>query len=324
MKNYSDEQKYEARNADIIDFLQRTEGYSFKRSGTGYRCNEHNSLVVYPDRKGFYWNSQNIGGANAIDWCLKVKNENFPQAMAKIVGNPDDKITHKTENIPKPEVENRAFSLPEKAENNNRAVAYLCKTRHIDYNIVQDILKDRKLFQDNRGNVVFVGYNGATPAYAFKRTTNTIGENAKWRGEETGSKKEYGFRMDGIDKSKVYVFESPIDALSHASIINEAFKNPQMHKDHTRLALGGVNDNALAEFAKNNPHLKEIIFALDNDEAGRNATVKLAEKYEKMGYSVRMVKPKGKDFNEDLCNKRSQQETANSANTKKPKATVMA
>jgi hypothetical protein len=135
----------------------------------------------------------------------------------------------------------------------------------------------------------------------------------KWRGEQAGSRKEHNFRIDGNDKSKIYVFESPIDVISHASTVNH-YKGAEAWRENTRLSLGGVTDNALIEYLKNNLDTKEIVFCLDNDEAGHIATAKLSEKYSQLGYSVRTVTPKNKDFNEDLLYLRNCSNTAQNAN----------
>ena len=59
-KRFTEEQKEKARNADIINFLGSYMGLEFKQAGKYYQCKQHNSLVVYPNRKGFVWNSRKI------------------------------------------------------------------------------------------------------------------------------------------------------------------------------------------------------------------------------------------------------------------------
>ena len=76
-KKVTPEQLDRARNADIIEFLKSYMGFEFKRSGKYYQCVQHNSLVIYPDRKGFVWNSQNISGGDTIDFLRKVEAKSF-------------------------------------------------------------------------------------------------------------------------------------------------------------------------------------------------------------------------------------------------------
>ena len=80
------EQLERAKNADIIEFLKSYMGFEFKPSGKYYQCKQHNSLVVYPDRKGFVWNSQNIAGGDTIDFLRKIEGKSFPEAIETIVG----------------------------------------------------------------------------------------------------------------------------------------------------------------------------------------------------------------------------------------------
>jgi hypothetical protein len=317
---YSEEQKNQAKNVDLIDFLKQTEDFDFRQVGQKFRCVQHNSLVIAEDRKGFFWNSEGINGANVIDWQMKIKGDNFVQAMRKIIGEPNFEhqynVSKQTENVKKEpfalsekaektsfklskKSEKKPFILPEKAESNNRVLAYLIKTRGIDQHIVKALIKEGKIYQDMRNNAVFVGFdNEKKPAYAFKRSTFTLGENSKFRGEEVGSNKGFSFRIDGTKKSKIYCFESPIDCLSKMTL--DGIFNPNSSKENTLISLGGVFDNALEKYLETNSQVKEIIFCLDNDIAGRESTQKLSQKYAEKGFDVKCIFPKLKDFNEDL------------------------
>ena len=42
---YTEEQKQQAREIDIISFLETHEGYSFQKKGSGYKCIEHDSFL---------------------------------------------------------------------------------------------------------------------------------------------------------------------------------------------------------------------------------------------------------------------------------------
>ena len=74
----------------------------------------------------------------------------------------------------------------------------------------------------------------------------------------------------------------------------------------SRLSLAGTTDTALPFFLKKHFDVKELIFCLDNDKAGREATAIMARKYAEKGYVVLVDFPKGKDFNEDLQALRTQ------------------
>jgi hypothetical protein len=205
MGSYSEIQKNEARNIDIMDFLAKEEGFDFVKHGRGFRSVQHDSLVIYPDRKGFFWNAQQIGGANAIDWLTKIKGLNFPQAMEKLVGSPNQnyqqnqaKYGQSQSQNPNLQNEKKPFALPPRARNEQRAMAYLMKSRCIGANILNALIEEKKLYQDNRGNAVFVGFDKDTPKYAFKRGTLSeefLNGKEAYRGEETSSDKRFAFKM---------------------------------------------------------------------------------------------------------------------------------
>ena len=73
--NYVTKEQIErARNVDMVEFLERTEGFSVKKSGNGYRCDKHDSLFITNDRRGWYWNSRDEGGKSltAIELRLYI------------------------------------------------------------------------------------------------------------------------------------------------------------------------------------------------------------------------------------------------------------
>ncbi|MFR4022411.1 MAG: hypothetical protein ACLTZI_04990 [[Eubacterium] siraeum] len=86
--NYVTKEQIErARNVDMVEFLERTEGFSVKKSGNGYRCDVHDSLFITNDRKGWYWNSRDEGGNNAIAFCMKIYGQSFTEAVKSLCGD---------------------------------------------------------------------------------------------------------------------------------------------------------------------------------------------------------------------------------------------
>ncbi|GHU54016.1 hypothetical protein FACS1894132_07890 [Clostridia bacterium] len=91
----------------------------------------------------------------------------------------------------------------------------------------------------------------------------------------------------------MYCYESAIDLLAHASLEGD-------FADKTRLSLGGVSDVALEKFISQNPSLTKITFCLDSDQTGAEATERLAQKYAQKGFEIGVIKPKLKDFGQDI------------------------
>lgn len=65
--------------------------------------------------------------------------------------------------VPEPKPE---FIMPEKGENNHRVFSYLTKTRHIDANVVNEFIRAGVLFQDTKGNAVYLHKENGKPCGA--------------------------------------------------------------------------------------------------------------------------------------------------------------
>ena len=107
------------------------------------------------------------------------------------------------------------------------------------------LLKENtKIFKNNL--VVSIGKNAQGEiSYAAFRIAST---NYRFRGEVAGSDKASGFLIESEGMNDcVYVFESFIDAMSHANLYNIKYGNKDAWKLHNRLALGGTADTALME-----------------------------------------------------------------------------
>jgi hypothetical protein len=190
--------------------------------------------------------------------------------------------------------------LPEKAGFlYKRLYAYLNQTRGIDSSIITALIHERKIYEDQRGNVVFVGYDENNVArFASLRGTYT---DKPFRMDCAGSDKRYSFNMMAtMPSERLYVFESPIDAMSHASIETVVTGGKGAWNCYSRLSLAGTSDAALSFFLRRYNSIKELIFCLDNDAAGQEASINMARSYGEKGYITRIEPPKGKDCNDDL------------------------
>lgn len=309
--HFTDEQIAAARNQNTLELIQRATGYSFKRVGSEYWCTEHNSLQVYPDQKGWIWHSRGISGANAVDFLVKSEGLGFQDAVAYIVGDAKSKtISSEYKTAPAVIDEPKVFEKPKRYEGQfKRAYAYLLKTRQIEKSILDYCMKNDLIYQDDHYNCVFAGYDGnGEMKYAMKRGTST---EHSFKGEAEGSDKRFSFRIEGKEGSTVYVFESPIDVLSHATLTYmkaQQYNRPDYQKSwlrQTRISLSGVPaDAALEQYLTDHKNVREICFCLDNDEAGIKSATNLSKKYAEKGYETsvyRVPDGVGKDYNDYLC-----------------------
>lgn len=337
---YSDQEIEDSKNISVVDFLEKEYGWSFKRVGRYYQCRQHDSLMIKDDCRSWYWNSQIslsgrcMKGRNVYDWLTQVENMSFYESMQKIIGVPAGTVENiKTKQtsfakapplseIPIDEV--KEIELPERFEGKmSRIFAYLVKARRIDSYIVDDLVKNKLIYEDTYHNVVFVGHDENNEIkFAEAKMTNTFLANAvDEKGKKifhprnvSGSDKRYGFNIP-VDKERypqsagiLYVFEAPIDLLSHCTfaIMNEK-ERARIHGDSpdlniwrnvNRLSLSGVSSVALESYLERNPDIHKIVFALDFDERGRKAAIQMEEKFTELGYSCTKIRPhSGKDFN---------------------------
>lgn len=161
------------------------------------------------------------------------------------------------------------------------------------------LLKDNtKIFKNNL--VVSTGKNtqGEISYAAFRIAS----KNYRFRGEVAGSDKASGFLIESEGMNDcVYVFESFIDAMSHANLYNIKYGNKDAWKLHNRLALGGTADTALMELLKRKPNIRNICLCLDNDSAGHTAAKEIAGKLRSMGYvNIYERYSNEKDYNDEL------------------------
>ena len=288
----------QARNADVIAFLEKYNGFTFAHRGGAYRCQQHTSLAVKNDRLSWYWHSRGVGGFGALDYLVKAKNMAFREAVEVITGIAPATAAPRQDMDRGPGLP-KTLILPEKTGISLRLYDYLCMKRGIDGEVVNSLIQRKMLYEDRRGNVVFIGYDERGAA-RFASLRGTYGD-CRFRGDCPGSDKRYGFYMAACAPSeRLYVFESPIDAMSHASLVNVATGDTCAWKRDNRLSLSGTSDAALNFILNKHTVIKELVLCLDNDPAGREAVALTARKYAAKGFVVLIHFPAGKDFNDDL------------------------
>lgn len=295
MKQFFDENiVIQARQTDMITFLGTRCGFTFLNKGNEYRCREHPSLVIKNDRLSWYWHSKGVGGYVAVDYLMKAEGSTFRDAMDILQGT----VTSFAPATTPPEAKvSRSLILPEKSKTNYRLIAYLCEIRGIDKGIVTALLDEKRLYEDIRGNVVFVGYD-PQECTRFACLRGTYG--ASFKRDCPGSDKRYGFQITGAGTGRLYIFEAPIDALSHATLENFYTGDPEAWRRDSRLSLGGTSELALEQYLQDHPTAKEFVFCLDSDDAGRSAAIALARKYAARGSWTRLELPTRKDYNDVL------------------------
>lgn len=309
--SYNNNEKKKASQMSTVNYLQRNYGFSFKFKNNYYKCEQHDSLIIYADQRGWAWNSRGLKGSDVVQFIMSVEHKSYPEALDTLIPNSEQPYSYTEPEPIKKKDEVKVLELPKATDKKySRVFAYLHYSRRIDKSIINECIKNKSLYQDTMGNCVFVGYNGNAPAYASLRGTLTY---KKYRGDCKGSNKRYCFNMTyNKDSKELYVFESPIDTMSHATIANLVFKSDTAYKKVNRLALGGLNTIALDQYLKDHPQVTTLNFCFDNDcnavnkdgtsapNHGQEFAKQCCENYAKKGYKVKNICPKTKDFNDDL------------------------
>lgn len=299
------------QEVSIVDYA-RESGYTVKRVGRYYTLQEHDSVRLDPARNCYWQNSvagrNGIGeGGSVIDFAQRfVHNGDLHLALKELTARvggyvPERHAIRKTEPQIRKSLE---LELPERGKDMHRAYAYLTQTRCIDQDIVQEFVNRKMLYQDIRGNCVFVSRNPeGKPVFAnFRGTLSDI----KFLGDVPGSDYSKGFYINnGADK--LILTESVIDAMSVMSILHGQGLD---HKQYDYLPLSGATkQDAVIRHLQEKP-MQEILLALDHDLAGvKNMQAihdRLIDSRSGLNLSEGQVTyhvPAEKDWNADLVSK---------------------
>lgn len=180
-----------------------------------------------------------------------------------------------------------------------RAYAYLTKTRWIDPDVVQDFVDRKMLYQDVKGNCVFLAY-GADGEPNFATFRGTLSER-KFLGDIKGSDYTHDFYISN-GAEKLIVTESVIDAMSVMSILKG--QNHDFQGYDYLVQAGTKKYDAVLTQLQEHPEVNEVLLAMDHDIAGVKGMQKVQELIvefpEERKVSIHVPDPQYKDWNEVL------------------------
>ena len=297
--HFSDQEKEQARRADIVDFLQ-SQGEKVVRTGKEWIWESPTGRVSI--RGNLFYHQYERQGGNIIDFCNRFYGMDYQQAMEAILGHdpvryqPDmsNLKIKKIDRSPDAETagEKKELSIPNANPNMRRVYAYLLKARHLDREIVDYFVKNRLLYEDfKHHNAVFVGRdeNGEIRHLHMRGTLS----GSTFKGNREGSDAQYSFHYIG-SSPRLYCFEAPIDMLSFISL------NKDNWKEHSYTSLCSTGMDSVMHLLQTYPNLQEVVMCLDHDPAGIEGNIRIGIHLKQMGYKVRKRVPQNKDWNEDL------------------------
>lgn len=283
---FTEQEKERARRTSIADLIRRNGG-TLKRSGSEEEWLDGGQKVTI---RGNLWYHQyeQIGG-DAVDFVRKFMDKSYPEAVEYLLGGSGGRLAAA------PLVEKKVLGpleLPERNDSMRRVYAYLLNKRGLDKDVVDTFVRKGMIYESaDYHNAVFVGYDkDHKPRHASVRGTGSL---SSFRGNKPNSQPDFSFHWHGTSDT-LYLFEAPIDMISFIS----------MHKAgwqcHSYAACCGVGERVAYQMMRDNPNIRAVKLCLDNDEAGRKATKRIAERLCLKGITGEVLVPVRKDWNEDL------------------------
>lgn len=303
---------------------------------------EHDSIVIYEDDNTYHRYSNGSGG-DAVAFMMEFSgidesdlnkhdqvNECIRILEQRLKINPELAVQQVRYKREKPK-----FVMPEKADTNRKVRDYLCRTRGIEERIVDKWIHEGLLFQEagRYGNCVFVSRDeNGKPVYGVKRSADP---KRKFVVDVEGSDYSQGFFIKGkldyytkvsdnfaSEHSSLFVTEAVIDLMSLQSLYlrrrdyelrqqgkldcdPEDYENRFLNSNWYSLNGCRKYDGLLNTIASHKG-IKDIFLALDNDEAGRNASKAIKEEIQKrfpdrkIDVSIRVPPTEGRDWNDEL------------------------
>lgn len=303
---------------------------------------EHDSIVIYEDDNTYHRYSNGNGG-DAVAFMMEFSgidesdlnkhdqvNECIRILEQRLKINPELAVQQVRYKREKPK-----FVMPEKADTTRKVRDYLCKTRGIEERIIDKWIDEGLLFQEagRYGNCVFVSRDeNGKPVYGVKRSADPT---RKFVVDVEGSDYSQGFFIKGkldyytkvsdnfaSEHSSLFVTEAVIDLMSLQSLYlrrrdyelrqqgrldcePEDYENRFLNSNWYSLNGCRKYDGLLNTIASHKG-IKDIFLALDNDEAGRNASKAIKEEIQKrfpdrkIDVSIRVPPTEGRDWNDEL------------------------
>lgn len=303
---------------------------------------EHDSIVIYEDDNTYHRYSNGNGG-DAVAFMMEFSgidesdlnkhdqvNECIRMLEQRLKINPELAVQQVRYKREKPK-----FVMPEKADTNRKVRDYLCRTRGIEERIIDKWINEGLLFQEvgRYGNCVFVSRDeNGNPVYGVKRSADPV---RKFVVDVEGSDYSRGFfipgKMDSYTEMKdinasehkiLFVTEAVIDLMSLQSLYlrrrdyelrqqckldcePEDYENRFLNSNWYSLNGCRKYDGLLNTIASHEG-IKDIFLALDNDEAGRNASQAIKDEIQKrfpdrkINVSIRVPPTEGRDWNDEL------------------------
>lgn len=294
-----------AASVHVYDYLIAKGELLEKTGGNYYKHQERDSLVIHESGK-WYWNSKGKGGFGAISLATELYGLKFPDAVRDINELEIEPLKERSQTFEKEEFR---YPIEYEVKGLENATRYLVEERHLDPKIVKALEKNGLIAEDKMKNIIFkwTTKDGGIVGGDRQGTVPIDSKRGYFKNIMANSKEDGGFSLDVGTPTKIAFFESPIDALSYFDLNrpnNIRLKSMSGLKD--QVVMSSVRE-LVRECNQRGDQVEKIIFAVDNDPAGRD----YAKKWEHIiGEDVLAFDfSQEKDWNEDLKKKRKFEKT---------------
>lgn len=292
---------------DFKSFLE-SENYSFKKEDSNsHRCVEEHSLIItYKFSKPLYFWPKKGEKGDIIDFVQRyITQSSFEDAISYLSKYLNINNTgNYCNNLCSPNVKknsnlnsNKGKIKIEYATDMKRTYAYLCKTRKLDFDVVNVFVKNKLIRQDSKNNVIFL-YKDIQGEVVGAEKVGTYTDK-RFKGVIKNSDERYGFTFaNNNDVTRIIIFEAPIDMMSYFEM------NKFILNETLLLSIGGTQKSKMIEtYIKEYKKIKNIIVAVDNDDAGDFCFQDIKNMYSNMNIidgRERLKEKNVKDWNELL------------------------
>lgn len=301
---------YDEKKSSLCEAIKRdipiteyagSRGYTVQKAGHWFTLAEMDSIRIDAKTDRVFYRNSNGASGSIIDFVMETEQCSENDAIIKLryllPGYSKRYAFQASPGIRTDTYSENEFVLPKKTDKSyKRLYAYLIQTRGISKNAVDFMIHKKQLYQDERQNLVFVGYDkNRKPAYASLRSTLS---GYSFKGEAAGSKKEIGMLVNN-DSKRLIVCESAIDCMSVMTFISMSNADFCLY-DY--LSLGGISHRSLF-YHMSYKKYTQIIICTDNDTAGNKARKEIRKSLSAKGFPDSIIidkAPVNKDFNDDL------------------------
>lgn len=249
-----------ARSADLANYFS-SRGYDCKLEGKNeLHVKGFGGLRVNTENNSWYQFSTRQGGHNPVDCLTNVLKMDFKTAVKELTGKEFVNHINTNNHAKKSEStsERSVVSLPERDDNIKKLYAYFLNERKIDKSVIGEMINSKNLYQDKRGNAVFIKRDEQNNIVGAE----VHGTNSYVRYKGIIGEGDNAFSYKIGNPTKAYIFESAIDLMSFKEIAN-----PEKIKDSLLVSMGGLKPAVPEKLQEQG---LTIYGCVDNDKAGRD------------------------------------------------------